>query len=200
MFNFLKNNDSMKTLSSYSKVLGFTQLCLFVGGLFFLTLAGILDWSMPAHSLQYYYGVTDVITWLMIALWFWLIYRSFAPPKLPLSVLCIAVAACLIKCALDANIYLLVGTTATGIMKWISEIAFLISFLWLWKEYCTPAKIYVSIFTFMPLIANLCRLCAHHTNMGPTYISLFGLLDALSLFFGIAFFLRFAKQLKRSQI
>ena len=190
----------MKTLYSYSKALGFTQLCLFVGGLIFFTLVSILDWSLPAHSLQYYYGVTGVITWLMIAVWFWLIYRFFEPQKLPQTVLCIAVAACLIKCALDANIYLLVGATATTIMRWMADSALLIAFLRLWKKYCTPAKIYISFFTILPLVADLCRFCAHHTHMDPTYITLFGLLDALAIFFGIAFFLRFAKQIKRSQI
>ena len=188
----------MKTLSSYSKALGFTQLCLFFGGLIFFTLVSIFEGSLPAHSLQYYYGVTGVVTWLMTALWFVLVFRFFEPQKLPQTVLCIALAACLIKCALDANIYFLVGTTATTIMRWIADSALLIAFLWLWKEYCTPAKIYVAIFAILPLIANVCRLCARHADIAPHLITLFSLLDALAIFFGIAFFLRFARQLKRS--
>lgn len=186
----------MKTLASFSKALGLTQLCLFVGGLLFFSLAAIFEWRSVIGVQHYYYGVIGVITWLMMALWFWFLYRFFEPKRIPVAVLCTGIAACLIKCLLEGNIYLLVGSPATAIMKWIAEIALLIVFLWLWKEYSKPAKVYILIFTLMPLIANLCRLWGRHADLAPSLISLFGLLDALSIFFGIAFFLRFSKQLQ----
>lgn len=189
----------MKTLANYSRVLGITQLCLFVLGLVYISVVPLFGWRTLASVHNYYFAVVGSISWVMTAIWFVLVYRLYEPKQIPFAVLCLSLAVCVVKCLLECNIGLVIGPTAIAVVKWTIEIAFMVSLLWLWSEYQTRTKVYMLMFTILPLVANLCRLWAFHAHMERYIISLFGLIDSVALFAGMAFFIRFGKQCMSSE-